>query len=314
MPVISNPKQASMSVAWQKQQGYDFVKVYDHLNDQTYQAILSTAQEYELPVVGHAPQQVGLDSVLASGQLTIEHLTGYIDPDTAEFIIPENQLDTYARLSLEAGVWNCPTIGVYQKHVPNESLGKLENQPEMAYISPKMKILWKYMFRPGAMQNISYEGDYPAQIARIYSHMTKVLRDNGAGIIAGTDANNPYVVPGSSLLEELDNLVDAGLSPYETIETATRNAAQALGRLDEFGTITEGKRADLLLVRGNPLQDVSYAQQRTGVMVRGQWLPEQQLQEMLAELAVSHSPTWLERVWPLLFIALGIFLIVRQAR
>lgn len=92
MSVFSNPAAAAESVARQKGQGYDFVKVYDNLELDVYQAIVAAAQEQQIQVVGHVPRQVGLDAVLASGQLTIEHLTGTIDPDTAELLVPEERL------------------------------------------------------------------------------------------------------------------------------------------------------------------------------------------------------------------------------
>ena len=142
MTVFETPEEAAESVAWQAAQGYDFVKVYDQLSAETYRAVLRAAQEHGLPVIGHAPKHVGLDGVLAGGQVSIEHLTGYIDPDAADFIIPEDQLNHYAALTTEAGVWNCPTIGVYQQYVPDEKLAALEARPEMAVVSPRMKLLW----------------------------------------------------------------------------------------------------------------------------------------------------------------------------
>lgn len=96
MTVFERPEQAAESVAWQKEQGYDFIKVYDNLSAATYQAILQAAREQEIPVVGHVPFEVGLEAALGSGQVTIEHLSGYNDPDAAEFIIPEEQLAAYA--------------------------------------------------------------------------------------------------------------------------------------------------------------------------------------------------------------------------
>jgi adenine deaminase len=168
------------------------------------------------------------------------------------------------------------------------------------------------MLRPGAMQNISYSGDYPARIADIYTRMTRALHENGAKIILGTDSDNPYLVPGISLLYELDYSIEAGMDPYEAIEAGTRNAAEALGKLDEFGTVAEGKRADLVLVEENPLDDVAHVGKRAGVMLRGRWLPEAQLQEMLGELVDSYTPSFFERVWPASLMALGLLLILRR--
>jgi imidazolonepropionase-like amidohydrolase len=85
------------------------------------------------------------------------------------------------------------------------------------------------------------------------------------------------------LHDELTLLVSAGLSPYQALRTATANPAEFLNRSREFGTVTVGARADLLLLDNNPLLDVANATRRIGVMVRGRWLTESQLRAMLAE-------------------------------
>jgi imidazolonepropionase-like amidohydrolase len=79
--------------------------------------------------------------------------------------------------------------------------------------------------------------------------------------------------------------VDAGLSPYAALEAATRNPAEWLGELDEAGTVEVGKRADLLLLEANPLDDVANAERRAGVMLRGRWLPEEELRATLDRIA-----------------------------
>jgi imidazolonepropionase-like amidohydrolase len=96
---------------------------------------------------------------------------------------------------------------------------------------------------------------------------------------AGTDALNPCVVPGFSLHDELRNLVGAGLTPYEALRTATVNAAEFLGATS--GVLAVGRQADLILVNGDPLKDVKNASLRVGVMLRGQWLEEDELRQML---------------------------------
>jgi len=275
---------------------------------------LQAAQEQDIPVVGHVPFEVGLQTVLEGGQVTIEHLSGYIDPDAAQFVIPEEQLATNAELTREAGVWNCPTIGLYQNTVPPEEIGRLEAQPGVEYISPLMRVLMRFFIRQ-MNTSVSYTGpDYPARIDEIYTRMTRALHDAGAKVVLCTDTSNSYLVPGFSLLGELDNLIQAGLSPYEAIEAGTRNAAEALGKLDEFGTVEVGKRADLILLEEDPLMDVGKLRERSGVMLRGRWLAEEQLQSMLSGLAESHRPNPLERLWPLSLIGLVIYLILRKER
>lgn len=305
MTAITSPEQAAASVRQQKDQGYDFIKVYDYPSPEVYAAILETAREVGLSVAGHAPKNVPLEDILVGGQVTIEHLSGFIDSDAAAYRIPESRLADYAVMTREAGVWMCPTINVYQMHVADEDLPALESRSEMAYVSPRMKTLWRRLFRPGAMQNISYEGDYPARIEEMFLHTTRVLHDNGVGLIACTDADNPYLVSGVSLLDELDDFVKAGLTPYEALKAGTINAAEALGHAGEFGQVTPGARADLLLLEGNPLDDVANVRERTGVMVRGRWFPEAELQSMMAELVASYQPSWLDRLWPLTIIGLA---------
>jgi imidazolonepropionase-like amidohydrolase len=314
MPVFTTPEQAAASVAWQKAQGYDFIKVYDHLDAETYQAVLQTAREQGLPVVGHVPFDVGLDGALAGGQVTIEHLSGYIDPDAAEFIIPEDQLAAYAQKTQQAGVWNVPTIRIYQNTVPPEEVEKLEAQPGVKYMSPLMRLLMRFFIRQLG-QSLSYTGkDYSARIADMYLSMTHELHAAGAKVVVGTDTTNSYLVPGYSLHAELDYLVQAGFSPYEAIAAGTRNAAEALGKADEFGTVEPGQRADLILLPENPLDDVAHLRQREGVMLQGRWVPEAELQARLDELAASFQPNLFERLWPLVLIVLAGFLLWRIAR
>ena len=75
------------------------------------------------------------------------------------------------------------------------------------------------------------------------------------------------------------------MTPYEALRAATVKPAEFLGRADEFGVIAAGRRADLLLVRGNPLEDVTHASERVGVMLRGIWLSEEELQSRMGALA-----------------------------
>ena len=112
------------------------------------------------------------------------------------------------------------------------------------------------------------------------------LHRAGVPLIAGTDAMGfPLIVPGASLHRELQLLTESGLTPYEAIRAATINPAVFLGKEEEFGTIAEGKRADLLLVDGDPLQDLARLKQPIGVMVRGKWLSREDLHQQLAVLA-----------------------------
>jgi imidazolonepropionase-like amidohydrolase len=116
------------------------------------------------------------------------------------------------------------------------------------------------------------------------------LHRAGVPLVAGTDAMGvPLLVPGASFHRELQLLTECGLTPYEAIRAATVNPAVFLRKEQEFGTVTEGKRADLLLVAGDPLQDLARLKEPAGVMVRGRWLAREDLRQRLAALAVSQT-------------------------
>ena len=130
---------------------------------------------------------------------------------------------------------------------------------------------------------LSFSGDdfegatrgYPVKEA-----LVRGLRDAGAKILAGSDLS-PL---GFTLHMELQNLVEAGLTPFEALEAATRTASEALGQLDTFGIVSAGKRADLILLDANPLEDISNTSRLTGVMLRGEWIPARELESLLEEV------------------------------
>jgi hypothetical protein len=125
----------------------------------------------------------------------------------------------------------------------------------------------------------------PEPILEFMQTVTSSLHRHGVRLVAGTDAlGAPLIVPGVSLHEELRLLTECGLSPYEAIRAATTNPAAMLRREVEFGTVEAGKRADLLLLDGNPLQDLGAMKRPHGVLVRGRWLPRVELDRMLERL------------------------------
>jgi imidazolonepropionase-like amidohydrolase len=82
-------------------------------------------------------------------------------------------------------------------------------------------------------------------------------------------------------------MVASGLTPYEVLVTGTRNPAVYFGTPDDFGTVAVGRRADLILLEANPLQDIANARRVAGVMVRGRWLPQQEIQQRLDAIAAE---------------------------
>jgi imidazolonepropionase-like amidohydrolase len=316
--VIETTSEAEQEVAREKKEGYDFVKVYNGLSREVYDAILAAADKYGLPVAGHIPDAVGLNHALKTGQASIEHLTGYltaIEADNSPFkgkrdrksryaasdFVDENKIPQVVTDTVQAGTWNCVTLVVLQRFVSTQEAEQLLQRPEMKYASPIDLASWDPSkdFRMKTMTASDFEqvrkGD------RLRQKLAKALHHAGAHILLGTDTPNPFVVQGFSIHEELQNLVQAGLTPYEAIRAGTSSAAQFLNATKEFGTIEVGKRADLILVDDNPLKDVSNLSHRVGVMVRGQWFTEIQLRKMLDELLATYPfPEKLGEMPPLL--------------
>jgi imidazolonepropionase-like amidohydrolase len=124
------------------------------------------------------------------------------------------------------------------------------------------------------------------EYVRVRNLLVKEIHAAGGKIMAGSDTPEWFLLYGWTLHRELRSLVEAGLSNYAALAAATRNPAEYLKALDSFGTIAPGRRADLLLLDANPLEDIANTERRAGVMVRGRWLPDAELRKMLDDIAV----------------------------
>ncbi len=304
---VTTAAEADRAVAEQKAAGYDSIKVYARLGVPAYQGLVTAAHERGLRVVGHVPDAVGLDRALAAKQDSVEHLTGYLaavasdgaptpkHPILGGFLhhgpIDAERLTKLARRTAGAGVWNCVTLIVLRKLVPAEIATEWLAHPEMKYVAPAVKTTWNPAedFRLKSLD----PGEWRALRAGDADRMqiTAALHGAGARLLLGTDTPNPFVIPGFSVHEELRLLVTAGLSPYEALRTATRNPAEFVGEAAEWGTVAVGRRADLVLVERNPLDDVGHVSRRVGVMARGVWYPQSTLDARLEALAASYRET-----------------------
>lgn len=299
--MLEFPEQARAHVRQQAEEGFPAIKVYNRLEPDVYETIVETAAEVGLEVVGHVPNKVGLARVLECRQRTIEHLQGYVfasatrdfDPSkvegtffTIEFAaaqyFDEKRLDALVTETLRAGTWNCPTLVVFQQTTSDPAVER--ERPAARYVAPSTLTWWN------TMQAVSpdRQPDIDAH-QRVLFQIVKALHEAGCPLLLGTDMPNPWVVPGFAIHQELDLLVRAGLTPYEALRTGTINPAQYLEQEATFGTVHVGRRADLLLLESNPLDDVAHVQDRVGVMVRGDWISESELQSNLADIADRYT-------------------------
>jgi hypothetical protein len=301
---VASPEDGRRMVAEQKAAGYDFLKIHPGLDRARYDAIAAAAREHKMPFGGHVPDDVGLRRVLEAKQATVDHLDGYMpllvsDGSTAGesgFFgydltdqVDETKIAQAARLTRQAGVWNVPTDSLMH-HMLLPGLGEAEllAREEMRYVPRKMLDGWKQA-RAGLRSQPDYEPARAARFIAVRGKLIKALHDEGAGLLLGSDAPQVFNVPGFSLHRELRYLVQAGLTPYQALSTGTREVARFLGTPDDFGTVEPGRRADLILVEGDPLKDVSNLRRRAGVMVGGRWLAETRIRAGLAAIAARHG-------------------------
>jgi len=284
-PPITTPEQARWTVAYYRALEYDYIKVYSDLTLEVYTAILEEARAQGINVVGHVPSRVGLSNVLAAGQYSIEHLYGFGDVASSTGwmmtgVLDETRLRELAALVREAGVWVTPTLAV--SLVSLGQVPALWQRPEMRYVSPALKGGFAHPTQTPPSRDLSL---YEANSKQVL----KILHDCGVKLLLGVDSGFRYMLPGFSIHDELRLRVEAGLTPYQVLRTGTANVAEFLDSQDYAGTVAVGKRADLLLLQGNPLEDVRNVSRRLGVMVNGQWLSEEWLRERLEEIARSYG-------------------------
>ncbi|MCC5795488.1 MAG: amidohydrolase family protein [Chromatiales bacterium] len=289
----------------QAQAGFDFFKVHMGLSREAYDAVVEVARERGLPFGGHVADEVGIEHALASGQVSVDHLDGYmqllVDPaaDLAGIQggfmgmpltpwVDRSRFDEVARLTREAGTWNGPTLTMAENFVLPD--GVRPERPGLEYMPRGVLLSWQRM--GGAMQRgETYDPEMAVRFVEYRRQFVRALHESGAGLLLASDAPQVLNVPGFSTHEELDALVEAGLSPAEALATGTVNAARFLGMEDRFGRIAEGLEADLVLAAANPLVDIGTLRQPLGVMLRGRWLDRAELEAGLAAIAARQAAT-----------------------
>jgi imidazolonepropionase-like amidohydrolase len=96
-----------------------------------------------------------------------------------------------------------------------------------------------------------------------------MMFESGVKILSGTDIPNFGLVPGESLHHELELLTEAGIKPMDVIKIATNNGAEALGIINQTGTIEPGKQADILILSANPIEDIENTKMIDAVIANG---------------------------------------------
>ncbi len=289
---VSSPEQAVRRVRTQKEQGWDLLKIHPGLTAPEYDAMAITAHEVGIRFGGHVPAEVGLGHAIEMGQETFDHLDGFIEYLNAfDEPIDRGSLDELVTLVKNADAWVVPTMVLWDVGIIGRGdTEALANRPEMRYW-PKQSIRgaegvdgWARRHAASARQ-AQADPDAADLWANNRLQVLKALSDGGAGILMGSDSPQVFSVPGFSLHREMQAMAESGMSPYEILVSGTRAVGEYFRRSDTFGTVAVGRRADLILLNSNPLDDISNVTDRAGVMVRGRWFSEGYIQERLDEIA-----------------------------
>jgi len=294
---VANEAEGRRAVESLKRRGADFIKVQSLLARETYFAIAAEARREKISFAGHVPETVSVGEASDAGQKSVEHLTGVLHGcSTVGETLPKNLeateqlLETYSDELAAAlfarfrrnDTWQCPTL-VWERGYLLADAETRDADKLLKFIPGEwVEKIWKPFMKDALKKRGARDEENLRRRLRRELQVVGAMQRAGVQILAGTDAPAPYIFPGFSLHEELTLLVEAGLTPMQALETATRNPARFLGRLDVLGTIERKKIADLILLEADPLADIKNTRKISAVVVGGRLFDKAQLQEMLS--------------------------------
>lgn len=314
--VVTNPDEARVAVRKSKAAGYDFIKVTTFVPSLIYEAAVDEARLQKIRVVGHADSRfVGVERAWKAGQ-QIEHLDGYMElllkPDSpikgsvsdlyiynpanwASFDhMDESNIPEIARRTVASNPFVDPT-----QHFMKNSFGRLRTeeeiraQPDFKFYPPKVQQQWLDFYKRNRFIT-TVPLQKRAHWVELREKLIKSIYDAGGKLLTGSDTPEFLWLYGFGIHHELKALKDAGLSNYAVLAAGTRNAHEFFGTLGKVGTIEKGKRADLILLNANPLDDIAATKNRSGVMLKGKWYSQSELDRWLDEIAPKIAGSFIE--------------------
>ena len=247
------------------QQGYHGIKLYSSIEPGWVEPLAMYAHRRDLVVMGHVPAYMNAEQAIRAGYDEITHinmiLLNFLDGETLDtrtptrFIVPgekAGQIDlnsrrvkAFVRLMRERGIAHDPTLSIFLqmfRNVPGEV------NPTFSAIADHLPASVRRNAIAGASYNAGKEREFAAAADKTMA-LVKLLHDSGIRLLPGTD----NMLPGFTLIRELINYAEAGISSAEVLQLATIESARHL-RLDQrLGSITVGKDAQLMIVDGDPI-------------------------------------------------------------
>jgi len=250
----------------------DFIKVLSRLPRDAYFALAEMARHWDMRMAGHIPTNVTAQEAVEARQKSLEHMFGI----TTSVSTDEEALRFFERCTL-TGTRVDPTLVLWLRMSHIDDTG-LMSDPQLRVIPASIRNTWP------DVSDDTYS--LKIQVWRIY-RLVALAKQAKTEILAGTDTGDPYVIPGAALDDELEQLVKAGLTPREALESATLAPARYFETEQEMGAIEKGKLADMVLLEGNPLDDIRNVRKVAGVFTHSRYYARKDLDAIL-DTAPAH--------------------------
>jgi hypothetical protein len=266
--------------------GFHCIKIYGGMQGPSYRALVDGGRRRGIRTVGHIPRELGWRDMLTARPDAVAHA----EEDLSSPIESQADIDsivagmTRQGIGLVTTLTNYDLIGRQLVELPH-----LLRDADLATYSPVHRRTWeagrnRYLriFRPEQLMTLR-------RLLGFQRALVRQLDSAGTRLLLGTDTGNNFVLPGRSVHDELEQLVLAGLRTAAALRAATVNPAAFLGQTGLWGVVAEGARADLVLLGGNPLTDISNTRLVLGVMNRGTWYVRAELDRWEEELRQSYE-------------------------
>ncbi|HNR05778.1 MAG TPA: amidohydrolase family protein [Saprospiraceae bacterium] len=284
-------------------EGYDFLKIHPGIKVEVYDALTRTAKQVGIPFAGHVPVEVGVRHAIQSGQLTIDHLDGYIEamaPPLADlnqngffgFNLTDqadvNKIKGLADLTKQKGTWLVPTQTLFTRWFSPEDPAAMMRQEEMAYMPSRTRFAWHQ-----SKTNLIKSAGYTAEKYKAYLDIRKKLlldlHQSGVRLLLGSDAPQVMNVPGFSIHHEMESWAEAGIPAWKILQAGTSEVSRFFGTEKESGDIAVGQAANLILLEQNPVERIENIKTISGVMNQGIWMPKTVIEEELRKIAQANQ-------------------------
>jgi len=294
---VSSPEEGRQMVKDQKSDGYDHLKIHPGLDLERFVAIAETAKEVGIKIGGHVPLKVGLENTIRYGYHSNEHMDGYIEamitddsymdqsaagPFSMNLTskVDMDRLPSLIQLTKEKNVYIAPTMSLFERYFGYKPADELRNAPEMKYLPKEQIQQWA-----DQKKKLEDTGQLSEEIVKPYlqkrEEILMSLHRANVHILLSSDSPQVFNVPGFSIHHEIKSMLKAGMSNFEILKSGTSNVASYFDAEGEYGIIQTGAAADFIIIQGNPLEDLNNLKNIEGLMLRGEWIPKNKVQQEL---------------------------------